>query len=105
MVFELGFRDFLHLRSAQGAAIEVLDGRVWITENGAGDDAFLAAGRCYRVRGRGLVVVGAEGGARVEVRGPAARSWLSRLFGGEPRVSALSDRMLRDIGLRRDQLR
>ena len=105
MVLELSFHDFLRLRSARGAAIEVLAGTVWITENGADGDAFLRAGRSYRVRGGGLVVVGAEGCARVAVRGPQPGTWLSRLLRREARVSVLSDRMLRDIGLRRDQVR
>jgi hypothetical protein len=106
MVLELDGNDLLRLRGAQGVAIRVLDGAVWITEPGCEGDAFVAGGRSYRVRGRGLVVVGAEGGARVVLRGASAGSWLSRLLRlGEPRVSLLSDRMLRDIGLRREQLR
>src|SRR5262245_59972743 len=106
MVLQLSFSDLLNLRGAKGAAIEVLDGAVWITEHGAGGDQFLAAGGSYRVRGAGLVVVGPEGRgrpARVEVRTPA-RWTLGWLTSGEPRLEALSDHMLRDIGLRRDQL-
>ena len=105
MILELSFSDPLRLRGAQGAAIEVLDGTVWITEKGSAGDRFLGAGSRYRVRGDGLVVVGAEGRApiaRVEVRAPAhwALGWLA----GLPRVRDLSDRMLRDVGLRRDQI-
>jgi len=53
-------RSFLRLRSARGLAIEVVDGRVWITEDGYQGDRFLAAGGSYRVCGDGLVLVGAE---------------------------------------------
>lgn len=74
MVLQLSFSEFLRLRRAKGADIQVLEGEVWITEDGRRDDRFIHAGRSYRVRGPGLVVVGAEspsGGARVEVRAPA----------------------------------
>jgi len=107
MVLQLAFNDLLRLSGARGAAIEVLEGLVWITENGAARDQFLGAGRSYRVRGAGLVVVGAEGRgapARVEVRTPS-RWRLGWLTGGDARLEALSDHMLRDIGLRRDQIR
>jgi hypothetical protein len=53
-------KDFLRLRCARGVAIEVLTGRVWITEDGRADDRFLGPGRDYRVAGDGLVLVGAE---------------------------------------------
>ena len=60
MVLQLTFNEFLQLRDAQGAAIEVLDGKVWITEDGRAGDRFLETGRSYQVAGKGLVVVGAE---------------------------------------------
>ena len=66
MVLRLNNNDFLRLRGARGVAIEVVDGRVWITEDGCGSDSFLAAGASYRVCGDGLVLVGAE--SRTEVR-------------------------------------
>ena len=53
-------KSFLRLRSARGLAIEVVDGRVWITEDGYQGDRFLAAGGRYQVCGDGLVLVGAE---------------------------------------------
>jgi uncharacterized protein YjiS (DUF1127 family) len=112
MVLQLTFNDFLRLRRARGAAIEVLDGAVWITEDDGEGDKFLGPGRSYRVRGGGLVVVGAEGRqpfARVEVRGPAS-GFLSRLLASwraartRHALSELSDCALKDIGLRRDQI-
>ena len=82
MVLQLSFNDFLKLHGARGAAIEVLDGKVWITEDGREGDLFLERGRSYRVAGQGLVVVGAEDRlhyARVVVRQPA-QGWLSGLL-------------------------
>jgi hypothetical protein len=60
MVLKLSRTDTLRLRGARGTAIEVLAGRVWITEDGRGGDTFLAPGRRYRVWGDGLVLVSGE---------------------------------------------
>ena len=67
MVLKLNDKDFLRIRGACGLAIEVVDGRVWITEEGRPADRFLSAGARYLVRGNGMVLVGAEAGA-TEVR-------------------------------------
>jgi hypothetical protein len=61
MVLSLQSNEYLRLRGVRGMAIEVLSGRVWITEDGRGADRFLGAGRHYRVLGDGLVLVSAEG--------------------------------------------
>ena len=63
MVLRLNNSDFLRLRGARGAAIEVVDGRVWITEDGCVSDCFLAPGGRYQVGGDGLVLVEAEADA------------------------------------------
>jgi Protein of unknown function (DUF2917) len=60
MVLRLKHNDFLRLRGARGVALEVVDGRVWITEDGFECDRFLGAGGRYRVGGDGLVLVEAE---------------------------------------------
>ena len=60
MVLRLNNRDFLRLRGARGVAIEIVDGRVWITEDGRDEDSFLSGGGSYRVAGDGLVLVEAE---------------------------------------------
>jgi hypothetical protein len=60
MVLWLKDKDFLRLRGARGVQIEVVGGRVWITEDGRACDSFLGAGGRYRVGGDGLVLVGAE---------------------------------------------
>ena len=71
MILQLRGNDFLRLRRARGVAIEVLAGRVWITEAGRAADSFLGPGRRYRVDGEGLVLIGAEtfaeGGAGAEI--------------------------------------
>ena len=59
-MLRLNNSDFLRLRGARGVAIEVVDGRVWITEDGFRADSFLVAGGRYRVGGDGLVLVEAE---------------------------------------------
>ncbi len=119
MVLQLTFNDLLRLQDARGAAIEVLDGKVWITEHGRPSDLFLERGRAYRVAGSGLVVVGAEDRlqfARIQVRKPARGllGWVSALvqryaeardrFETRRELAALSDHALKDIGLRRDQV-
>jgi len=60
MMLRLTLRDFLSLQGARGMAIDVLVGRVWITEDGRTGDSFVDAGRSYRVGGQGLVLIGAE---------------------------------------------
>src|SRR6266581_5870979 len=113
MVLQLSFNDFLRPQGARGAAIEVLDGKVWITEDGRSGDLFLEPGRSYRVAGPGLVVVSAEDRlhyARVVVRRPAY-GWFPFLFrkfmqarraaAARRQLGELSDHMLKDIGLTR----
>ena len=67
MVLRLNDRDFLRLLGARGVAIEVVDGRVWITEDGRARDSFLGAGARYQVIGDGLVLVGAERASELRV--------------------------------------
>lgn len=60
VLLRLKDKDFLRLLGARGLAIEVVGGRVWITEDGMPADRFLGAGGRYRVGGDGLVLVEAE---------------------------------------------
>jgi hypothetical protein len=60
MVLRMKPNDLLKLRGARGAAIDVVAGRVWITEDGRAQDSFVDAGSSYHVGGDGLVLVGAE---------------------------------------------
>ena len=63
--------------SVPGERVRILYGRVWLTEEGRAQDAFLASGEEVRLGTSGLVVIEALGPARVqlfkEARGPA--SW------------------------------
>lgn len=122
MILNLAANDFLRLTKARGTTVEVLDGRVWITEAGRERDAFVSPGMRYSVAGNGLVVVGIDGGtaagaSRIALRPPAWR-WLwdraavlvkSCAAGVQEQrtitqLEGLSDRSLRDIGLTRDQI-
>ena len=121
MMLRLTLRDFLSLQGARGMAIDVLVGRVWITEDGRTADSFVEAGRSYRVGGQGLVLIGAErqAGAKVDAAEVVVRHagtlaawvWLRGVISGmlqewrtRRELHALPDRMLHDIGLRRDQI-
>jgi len=70
MILHLQDNGFLWVRSARGATIEVLSGRVWITEDGCSADRFVARGHRYLVRGDGLLLIGTEtrGGRGAELR-------------------------------------
>src|SRR5258706_16255639 len=121
MMLRLTLRDFLSLQGARGMAIDVLVGRVWITEDGRTSDSFVEAGRSYRVGGQGLVLIGAETQAGAPVHAAevvvrhaatlAAWAWLRgrvsetlQAWRTRRELDALPDRMLQDIGLRRDQI-
>jgi uncharacterized protein YjiS (DUF1127 family) len=121
MMLRLTLRDSLTLQGARGTAIDVLTGRVWITEDGRPGDSFVDAGSSYRVGGQGLVLIGAESRSMnaelVVRRSPfgtlrrAAWAWLSERIAGylaERRTRGalrdLPDHMLHDIGLRRDEI-
>ena len=122
MILTLDAKQFLRLTRARGATVEVLDGRVWITEAGRERDALMSRGMRYSVSGDGLVVVGtdtdaAAGATRIALQPPVwRRLWQNAaLFARSvaagwrerwtiARLEELSDRNLRDIGLRRDQI-
>jgi hypothetical protein len=53
-----------------GEQVRILYGRVWLTEEGGGSDAFLASGEEIRLAQRGLAVIEALGPARVELIEP-----------------------------------
>jgi uncharacterized protein YjiS (DUF1127 family) len=122
MVLNLNTNEFLRLSGARGTTVEVLDGRVWITEAGRADDALVASGMRYSVAGNGLVVIGTEADAaqrqsRIAVW-PPVWHWLRtraavlvRRFADGMlerhtlrELEALSDHSLRDIGLSRADL-
>lgn len=49
------------INDGRGQALRVLEGRVWVTQEGSLDDVFLDAGATYRLEGAGRAVVTAEG--------------------------------------------
>ena len=107
MVLNLETNGTLRLAGARDTLVEVLDGRVWITEAGRGGDVFAGRGTRYRVAGDGVVLVGAEQRARLALR-RARFGWLARWLEARRtrgELEALSDHALRDIGLTRDQIR
>jgi hypothetical protein len=78
--------------AVSGEQVRVLYGRVWLTEEGGGRDAFLAGGEEIRLDRCGLAVIEALGPARVQLveplRGPSplrqvaeqASRWVSGLL-------------------------
>ncbi|MGA2549348.1 MAG: DUF2917 domain-containing protein [Burkholderiaceae bacterium] len=53
--------------NAENTVIRVIEGRVWITEEGVTDDSFLFAGSQYQVRTGGRVVLDSDSLSRIEV--------------------------------------
>jgi hypothetical protein len=51
----------LKISDGRGRSLRVLEGRVWITQEGSLDDSFLDAGESYTFEGSGSAVVTAEG--------------------------------------------
>jgi len=117
MIVNLSSRKILRLKRARGSSIEALDGTLWVTEAGFAEDACVAPGARYSVRGDGLVLVGADAsGANVAQRGvtfalrarvqavldAVVASMRARRTARE--LGELSDHLLADIGLRRDEI-
>jgi Protein of unknown function (DUF2917) len=67
-VLELPLGSAFKLRAAQGSALGVTAGLVWITEEGVAEDRFLNAGESYAVKGKGVVIVSAETDARLHLK-------------------------------------
>jgi len=53
---------------ADGVAVAVTHGRVWLTQSDSLDDHFLAAGESIRPCGRGRIVVECDGSAPARLR-------------------------------------
>lgn len=51
----------LNISDGKGRSLRVLQGRVWVTQEGSLDDVFLDAGATYTFDGPGSAVVTAEG--------------------------------------------
>ena len=76
----LGKGQVLRVRRAAGRVVDVVRGRIWLTQESVPDDAFPAAGESVEARGRGLLVIEALEDAQVRVR--AGRAPLPRLLAG-----------------------
>ena len=61
MPISLQARTPLEVTGASGATLRVLEGRVWITQEGSVDDVFLDAGSGHTFGADGKVVISAEG--------------------------------------------
>jgi uncharacterized protein YjiS (DUF1127 family) len=113
----------LRLQDAAGRHLSVVDGTVWVTQQGDPRDPVLAAGETFRFDRNGLALVTPlSGPAQVVLEGKAdaspargfARAASARLACALARalrtrrtvreLQSLSDYMLRDVGLRRDQI-
>jgi uncharacterized protein YjiS (DUF1127 family) len=124
-VVQLARGEPLRVQNPRGRHLSVVDGSVWITQQGDARDPVLEAGETFRFDRDGLALVTPLGGpAQVVLEGEqpdASRGVLARMR--EPLVAAagsfgralrrrrtvrelqsLSDHMLRDVGLRRDQI-
>jgi len=74
-------------RSAGTVELQVLAGRVWVTQSGDEDDHFLAAGDTLALRRGALALIEAESGASLRLFAPAKAAlpstpWWRRLGGG-----------------------
>jgi quercetin dioxygenase-like cupin family protein len=86
-------------RSARAVELQVLAGRVWVTQSGDEDDHFLAAGDTLALRRGALALIEAEDAARLRLLAPAgvplqsraarSRQWLQNWLGSR-RPSLLS---------------
>lgn len=60
------------IASAAETQIRVLEGRVWLTEEGLSEDIFLFPGAQYRLRTTGRVVLDCDSPSRLEIQAPVA---------------------------------
>lgn len=67
------------LTGCGGRVLLCEQGRVWLTEEGIGEDVTLEAGACYRVRGDGKLLLEAAGSARLRFLPAGERTATPRL--------------------------
>ena len=114
MILNLESNGTLSMAGACGMTVEVLDGHIWVTQPGRSQDVILARGARYEVEGEGVVLVGLEKRARLDLRAQGKPSFWRRLLrawrdAAQARAAArdlqqLSDHRLRDLGISRDQI-
>lgn len=114
MILNLESNGTLSMAGARGMTVEVLDGHIWVTQKGRSQDMILARGARYSVEGDGVVLVGLEKRARLDLRAQGkpsfwrrlARAWMdaAEARAAARELEALSDHRLRDLGISRDQI-
>lgn len=114
MILNLESNGTVSMAGARGMTVEVLDGQIWVTQKGRSQDTILARGARYRVEGDGVVLVGLEKRARLDLRAqgkPSFWCWPLRAWrdaaqarAAARELEALSDHRLRDLGISRDQI-
>lgn len=98
------------LNLAQGMTVEVLEGRLWITQAGRTQDLILGRGARYSAERDGVVLVGLDEPVRIDLRAGAGPSFWRRLKqawearAAARELEALPEERLRDLGLTRDQI-
>jgi hypothetical protein len=102
-LLQLGPRRTVGWRAAPGTRLTVQSGRIWLTENGADGDRFVAAGQSVELRGDGRVVIECDSSepAQLAVISPRRGLWakLAARIAPEPRWwLAMDDERLRDVG-------
>jgi hypothetical protein len=58
----------LHCRAGQRASLEVLSGRLWLTQQGRSEDLFLQAGQGLTLQGPAVLYAGADGTTPLRLR-------------------------------------
>lgn len=76
---DLGYEQLLVLESQRGAAIRVLHGGVWLTQEGLGRDVFAESGAEVSLKDDGRVVVEGLGTARLQLIAAPVSSVFQRL--------------------------
>ncbi len=79
--FRLGAHDGLALDHAAAAAITVISGNVWVTQDGRHTDHVLLAGQTMRVRGNAALWLSALSPARLSVDAGLAQGGSLRRLG------------------------
>ena len=115
MILNLESNGTLSMAGARGMTVEGLDGHIWGTQKGGSPGMNLARGARYDVEGDGVVLVGLDKRARLDLRADGKPPLWRRLLrawkdAAEARtaardLAALSDHRLRDLGISRDQIR
>ena len=76
---DLGYEQLLVLESQRGAVVRVLQGNMWLTEEGRSQDVFAGSGSEVPLEAGGRAVIEALGSARVLVIEPRATGRLARI--------------------------